>query len=155
MIDDGEGVAQETFSLTCTGEGMGTFVAIEGDLNETGTIVFSADDVEGNAALAAASGLTGDDALPGAVPFSDGVPNLLKFAFNMNLARADVSTLAPGSNSGLPSARLDEAGEDPVWRVEFVRRKGKRADLHPPEILHAAGRQFWADGWHDHSYRCR
>ena len=70
------------------------------------------------------SGLSGDDALPDATPFSDGVPNLLKYAFNMNLAGPDSSTLAAGGSSGLPVTSLDESGPEPVLRVEFVRRKG-------------------------------
>jgi hypothetical protein len=82
-------------------------------------------------ALAAASGLSGDEALLDAIPFDDGVENLLKFAFNMNLAAPDVSTLADGGNSGLPVAGLDESGDTPVWRVEFVRRKGSGLTYTP------------------------
>jgi alpha-tubulin suppressor-like RCC1 family protein len=72
----------------------------------------------------AESGLTGSDAEPSAMPFGDGVPNLLKYAFNMNLAGPDSSTLVPGASSGLPVTTLDESGTEPVLRVEFVRRKG-------------------------------
>lgn len=71
-----------------------------------------------------AAGLTGNDALPDAMPFSDGVPNLLKYAFNMNLAGPDASTMSAGGTSGLPRAGLDTSGETTVWRVEFIRRKG-------------------------------
>lgn len=73
--------------------------------------------------LAAIAGLTGSDALPEATPFNDGIPNLLKFAFNMNLAGPDNSTLEAGGNSGLPSAILiKETGAD-FWRFEYVRRR--------------------------------
>jgi len=72
-----------------------------------------------------ATGLIGAEALPEATPFNDGVPNLLKYAFNMNLAAADASSMALGGTSGLPTAGLAEDDNgDPVLRVEFVRRKG-------------------------------
>lgn len=71
------------------------------------------------------SGLVGEDAEPGATPFDDGVENLLKYAFNMNLSGPDASTLAAGTgNSGLPAIGLSGAGEDARIRVEFIRRKG-------------------------------
>lgn len=71
------------------------------------------------------SGLTGDDALPMATPYGDGVPNLLKYAFNMNAGAPDTSTLTSGSgSSGLPAFAMDDSGPEPVFRVEFVRRKG-------------------------------
>jgi ELWxxDGT repeat protein len=73
----------------------------------------------------AAAGLTGDDALPTATPFGDGVPNLLKYAFNMNLAGPDASTLPPGSGtSGLPSITTPEGAPPGTLRFEFLRRKG-------------------------------
>jgi len=74
---------------------------------------------------------TGDDALPDAIPFGDGVPNLLKYAFNMELDGPDSSTLAPGGDAGLPAAELDESGESTVWRVEFVRRKASGLTYTP------------------------
>lgn len=72
----------------------------------------------------AAAGLSGDDAPPLAEPFGDGVPNLLKYAFNMNLAGPDTSQMAAGGNSGLPGGGLVEAGGQTFWQVEYVRRKG-------------------------------
>jgi hypothetical protein len=71
------------------------------------------------------SGLTGDDALATATPFGDGVSNLLKYAFNMNLAGPDASTLPPGTGiSGLPSITTPEAAPTGTLRFEFLRRKG-------------------------------
>jgi sugar lactone lactonase YvrE len=70
-----------------------------------------------------AAGLRGADALPNATPFGDGVPNLLKYAFNMDLSRPDNSTLAPDGIAGLPGHQLNQAGDSFVWRVEFLRRK--------------------------------
>ena len=93
-----------------------------------------AEEVFGSAILAA--GLSGVETLPGAEPFDDGVPNLLKYAFNMELARADASTLVPGGDSGLPGHEVNtgDSGET-IFVVEFIRRKGsglvytpKRAD---------------------------
>ena len=74
---------------------------------------------------AASAGLQGNDVLPSATPFGDGVENLLKYAFNMNLAGPDTSRMVPGTgSSGLPSVMLAETPGGPVLRVEFVRRRG-------------------------------
>jgi hypothetical protein len=76
-------------------------------------------------AVAATSGLTGSNALPGALPFKDGVPNLLKYAFNMNLSGPDARTLTTASGTaGLPWAGLAESASGPVFRIEYLRRKG-------------------------------
>ena len=73
---------------------------------------------------AAAAGLTGDDALPNATPFNDGVENLLKYAFNMNLAGPESSTMAAGGSAGLPAISQSGTGAAGVLRFEFVRRIG-------------------------------
>ena len=78
----------------------------------------------GFASAAMAAGLTGNDALPDATPFDDGVANLLKFAFNMNLAGRDSRAMAPGGTAGLPAGRLVEQGGQSYWRVEYVERIG-------------------------------
>lgn len=72
---------------------------------------------------AAAAGLTGEDTAPEATPFDDGVPNLLKFAFNMNAGGPDRSTLSEGGSSGLPRIEIEQTDGKPVLRVEFVRRR--------------------------------
>lgn len=60
-----------------------------------------------------------------ATPFSDGVENILKYAFNMDLAAADSGSLDPGTgNSGLPVFAIDDSGPSPEFKVEFIRRKG-------------------------------
>lgn len=75
-------------------------------------------------AWASAGGLSGSSALPGASPFHDGVPNLLKFAFNLNPAGPDVRTLPNGAGtSGLPFFQLDRSGAQPNFSVEYLRRK--------------------------------
>lgn len=74
---------------------------------------------------AAAAGLSGAEAALGAMPFHDGVGNLLKFAFNMDAARADVRRVEPGTGiHGLPDIRLQTGGIQPLFRIEFLRRKG-------------------------------
>ena len=73
---------------------------------------------------ATSAGLTGPNAAPTATPFNDGVPNLLKYAFNMNAAGADVRVLAAGGSAGLPQITVDQSGPKPALRVTFLRRKG-------------------------------
>lgn len=70
-------------------------------------------------------GLSPADAAPTAEPFDDGVPNLLKYAFNMALTGPNVSGLTPGTgNSGLPSITAPSTGGPPdSIRVEFIRRR--------------------------------
>ncbi|MBK1826929.1 PKD domain-containing protein [Haloferula rosea] len=76
--------------------------------------------------------LTGSDAEPTAIPFNDGVENLLKYAFNMNLGGPDVTTMVPGGSSGLPLGRLVSVDGQSYWRVEFVRRRSSGL-IYSPE----------------------
>lgn len=71
----------------------------------------------------AAAGLSGDDALPDATPFHDGVGNLLKFAFNMNLEGPDARMMLPGGQAGLPVFYFEVVEGESVWRLEYVRRR--------------------------------
>lgn len=66
------------------------------------------------------AGHFGAAAEPNAKPFHDGVPNLVKYAFNMNLAAPDTHTLAPAGNSGLPTASLIEESGQQYWQFRFV-----------------------------------
>ena len=71
------------------------------------------------------AGLTGSNALPTATPYNDGVKNLLKYAFNMNLSGADTRGLVPGTGTlGLPSITSTASGATTTLRVEFIRRIG-------------------------------
>ncbi len=75
--------------------------------------------------VVAAAGLNGAEAQPTATPFGDGVPNLLKYAFQMNLAGPDVHALPVGlGDSGLPIAQLVNIGGQTFYQFEFIRRKG-------------------------------
>jgi hypothetical protein len=94
------------------------------------------------------AGLSGPDAAPDAIPFDDGVPNILKYAFNMDLSGPDLSNLESGSgSSGLPvfgvgnpasassqsligKADLSLSSE---FKVEFIRRKGSGL-IYTPKV---------------------
>ncbi len=70
----------------------------------------------------AATSLSGPDALAEAVPFADGVANLLKYAFNLNLEVPDRRGLVAGSGlAGLPVVTVPSPG---VMRIEYLRRVG-------------------------------
>ena len=84
---------------------------------------------------AVAAGLFGGAAAPLAEPFDDGVPNLLKYAFNMNLAGPDTSSMAAGGNSGLPGGGLVEVDGETFWRVEYVRRIGSGLTYTPKKSI--------------------
>lgn len=69
--------------------------------------------------------LSGDEAMPAAMPQGDGIPNLLKYAFGMDPRRSYAGAdraLTPGvGKSGLPDVRLMEVTQGATLRVEFVR----------------------------------
>ncbi len=93
------------------------------DLNLTGTGVTALAAFDNT--IAAISGLSGANALPAAMPFGDGVENLLKYAFNMNLAGPDARAMTAGTGTaGLPAFAVVGTGPSTVIRMEFVRRKG-------------------------------
>ncbi|MGC6566793.1 MAG: hypothetical protein ACON38_14415 [Akkermansiaceae bacterium] len=71
---------------------------------------------------AGTAGLAGEDALPTSEPFGDSVSNLLKFAFNMDLAGFDNGSLEPGSDSGLPTFELKDDGGETTFELNFIRR---------------------------------
>jgi ketosteroid isomerase-like protein len=68
-----------------------------------------------------APNLTGADRIPGSAPFNDGVSNLLKYAFNMNLNGPDVTSMTPGGKGGLPLVLLTEEDGERFLQFEFVR----------------------------------
>ncbi|MGB6223168.1 hypothetical protein [Haloferula sp.] len=81
---------------------------------------------------AQSAGLSGDDALPTAVPFRDGVENIVKYAFNMDGGRVDHSRLVSGvGTSGLPVLGLGGAGSEQNIHFEFLRRAGKSVSYMP------------------------
>jgi len=94
------------------------------------------------AAAAQAAGLQGGDALPMAIPFEDGIQNLLKYAFNMDLSTPDTSTLIPGGDSGLPAGRVHEDGGQTYWRFEFVCRRGAGLTYTPVKSTDLSATSF-------------
>ena len=72
-------------------------------------------------------GLSGADALAYADPDGDGVDNITEYAFNLHPASNDVHAVEPtGGASGLPAIRLDDEGAEPVFYLDYVRRKDAR-----------------------------
>ncbi len=79
----------------------------------------------------AVAGLSGGNAAATATPFHDGVENLLKYAFNMNLAGADSGAMSAGGSAGLPVISGSENGPGEVLRFEFLRRTGSGLQYVP------------------------
>ncbi|MCX6875839.1 MAG: choice-of-anchor D domain-containing protein [Verrucomicrobia bacterium] len=73
-----------------------------------------------------AAGVPPEQAGPAQTPQGDGVPNLLKFAFNMDPTKPDVRELTVGADgtAGLPGGAMVGG----VLRIEFLRRQ---ALTHP------------------------
>ncbi len=84
------------------------------------------------------AGLTGSDATLTATPHNDGVENLLKYAFNMNLAGPDVHGMVSGGSSGLPEV-LFPLG---TIRIEFVRRIGSGL-IYTPQMSSTLTPDSW------------
>jgi uncharacterized repeat protein (TIGR03803 family) len=80
----------------------------------------------------ASAGLSGQNALPAATPHGDGVTNLVKYAFNMNLRSPDLRVLGASGSSGLPRVTLEPSGDQKLLRVEFLRRIGSGL-IYPPQ----------------------
>jgi len=88
----------------------------------------------------ALQGLAADGSQDLAQPYNDGIPNLLKYAFNMALTASN--TLTPGGNAGLPFITTDST---PRLTITFVRRK----DSNNPGIAYhvevTGNLQNWTD----------
>lgn len=84
-------------------------------------------------AATSAAGLAGAGAAASATPHGDGVANLLKYAFGLDLALPDVRVLGAGGSSGLPRVSLAEVSGTTVLRIEFLRRKASGL-IYAPEL---------------------
>lgn len=91
----------------------------------------------------AEANLTAEDAEFDATPFDDGVSNLLKYAFNMNLQAADVHTMAADGESGLPHISILPNGADGTLRYTFVRRKNSGLVYTPKKALNLTDPSSW------------
>ena len=79
-----------------------------------------------------ATSLSGEDSLPNAIPFADGVENILKYAFNMNAGGADHRTLIPGvGKAGIPALGITSVEAEQTIRFEFLRRKRGTVNYTP------------------------
>jgi uncharacterized delta-60 repeat protein len=77
------------------------------------------------------AGLTGANAALDATPHHDGVENLLKYAFNMNLSGPDSATMPTGGGSGLPGITAQPNGAASIFRFEFLQRKNSGLSYTP------------------------
>jgi hypothetical protein len=77
------------------------------------------------------AGLSGGDAALGATPHRDGVPNLLKYAFNLSGAGPDCRSLPPGGTAGLPMVSVDTSVTPALLRIEYLRRKNSGLTYTP------------------------
>lgn len=93
--------------------------------------VYLADPTSQLADAATNAGLSGEELLPLAIPQNDGVPNILKFAFNMDLSNADTHTLSNVGSSGLPAVVVVKDGADRILKIEFIRRKSSGLTYTP------------------------
>ena len=73
------------------------------------------------------AGLEGADRDPLAIVFSDGLTNLTKYAFNLDLSKTDRSALTADGNSGLPSTEITSREGEQVFQMQYLERV--QADL--------------------------
>jgi hypothetical protein len=91
------------------------------------------------------AGLSGPSAALDASPFNDGVKNLLKYAFNMNLSGPDSATMPLGGSSGLPGITAQQNGGASVFRFEFLRRKNSGLIYTPQKSPDISNPALWTN----------
>ena len=105
--------------------------------------VYSITITSGYADWASGFGLTGANSLPGAMPFGDGVTNLLKYAFNMDGSGPDAQCLVPTTGTaGLPCLSQNGSGTKVVLHLEYLRRKSSGL-IYTPEQSTILGVGSW------------
>jgi alpha-tubulin suppressor-like RCC1 family protein len=137
-----------SFSPSKTG-GHRTNVSISSDDGDRTPFVFALNG-EGPTALqlfaskVAAAGLSGENSLERATPFGDGVENLLKYAFNMDLSGVSAHGQVPGGHGGgLPSIEYRQVeGVGHVLRFEFVRRSASGL-IYSPQKSSGSDLRSW------------
>lgn len=106
----------EVWGVNASGQGA--------SLNLTFHVVSEASIYEAFAEAADQAGLSGAVALPDAAPFEDGIPNLLKFAFNLDLSAADARRLNPiDGTRGLPVIHRNQTSETHAAEFVFIRHR--------------------------------
>lgn len=98
---------------------------------EREVIIQPPDVVSQLAAEAADAGLSGNNLLPEAMPQLDGISNILKFAFNMDLSRPADATITETSDFGLPIADIAQNGQTQTFQLKFVRKKNSALTYTP------------------------
>jgi len=93
---------------------------------------------------AAQAGLSGEDALPYATPFEDNIPNLVKYAFNLNLGAADSHRLNPvNGESGLPILHKSSAGGGMETLPEFIFLRRRNSMVYLVEYIEDLTEDIW------------
>lgn len=138
-LPDGLTLSADTGVMSGRPTTSGTFKGVFAATNTHGTatqafsIVVVSPPVVSYAAWAAAAGLSGADAHALATPFHDGVPNLLKYAFNMNREGPDARVLTEIGTAGLPLITATGSGGQRVFTVTFLRRRGSALSYEAQE----------------------
>ncbi len=114
----GHGARQTTIKSTSSDPGSGPYPSLQYVSAEVGLMTLPSGPPGPD--TPPADGVTDTD--------SDGVTDLLEYAFNLNPAVSDRHTLTEGSgSSGLPAMRLDTSTTPARLRIEYVRRKNPAA----------------------------
>lgn len=129
-LSPSDGSTAQNVSATLSGLALGTLYHYRLSANNSAGTVSTTDGTfttltasqAVNSAITTA-GLSGPSAALDATPFNDGVKNLLKYAFNMNLSGPDAATMPPSGGSGLPDITAQPNGGASLFRFEFLRRK--------------------------------
>lgn len=87
--------------------------------------------------------LVGVDAELHAIPHHDGIPNLLKYAFNLNASRSEAHHVEMFGISGLPAAEVNHAGENPCLRIRAIRRTNDPAVEYSAEFSDHPASDAW------------
>ncbi len=95
------------------------------------------------ASVSSESGSLGSDIAAESTPHGDGVDNLLKYAFNMNLADKDSRTIPPGGTAGLPTITTQPNTPAGILRFEFVRRIGSGLIYTPQKSPNPGNPASW------------
>jgi len=78
---------------------------------------------------------------------SDGVSDLLEYAFNLNSTRSDRRILTEGTGtSGLPIARLDTTTSPARLRIEYLRRKNSASGGISYQVEWSSNLGSWSTG---------
>jgi HYR domain-containing protein/Leucine Rich Repeat (LRR) protein len=109
----------------------------------TFTVAVSPPPVPDFASAVTQAGLTGPNAAPDAIPYNDGVANLLKYAFNMSLSGPDFGIMTAGGTHGLPLITLQGSGASRVLRYEFLRRIGSGLLYTPQKTTDLSNPAAW------------